>query len=134
MILVDAGPLAALVDAGHIDHRRCVAALQNATEPLATTWPVLAEALNLLTGMPKGQDAVWEMFERRAVTLLALAEDELPRVRALMATYAKRKMSAAHATLVRVAEREGTMTVFTLERKAFEAYRIGRRRFRVVPK
>ena len=43
-------------------------------------------------------------------------------------------MDFADAALVRLAQREGLTTVFTVDHDDFETYRIeGRRRFRVVP-
>ena len=45
MILVDAGPLVALVDADDQYHKQCVSALKSLQEPLATVWPPLTEAM-----------------------------------------------------------------------------------------
>lgn len=48
--------------------------------------------------------------------------------------YRDRPMDFAEAALVRVGEREGIDTVFTVDRKDFEVYRLsGRRRFKIVP-
>ena len=48
MILTDAGPLIALVDAGESDHDACVACLPSLSGPMVTTWPAFAEAMYLL--------------------------------------------------------------------------------------
>jgi predicted nucleic acid-binding protein len=89
--------------------------------------------VDLLLDLPKGQDAVWEMFERRAIRLLALDQEDVPRIRELMAKYADRPMDLADAALVRVAERDGLDTIFTVDRKDFKVYRMhGRRRFRIL--
>lgn len=134
MILVDAGPLVALVDASDQHHRACVGALREVREPLATVWPVLSEAMYLLLDLPRAQNAVWEMVDRRAVRLLDLELDDVPRIRELMTKYANRPMPLADAALVRVAEREGLDTVFTVDRRDFQVYRLhGRKRVRIVP-
>lgn len=134
MILVDAGPLVALVDASDQHHRRCAEALRALEEPLGTVWPALAEAMYLLLDLPRGQQAVWEMVERRAVRLLTLAEADVPRIRELMSKYQDRPMDLADAALVRVAEREGIATIFTVDRRDFEVYRLsGKKRFRILP-
>jgi uncharacterized protein len=134
MILVDAGPLVAIVDAADQHHLRCAAAWREVREPLGTVWPVVTEAMYLLIDLPRGQDAVWEMLERRAVRLLPLGEDDVPRIRELMAKYRDRPMDAADAALVRVAERDGLDTIFTVDDTDFAVYRLeGRRRFRVIP-
>ena len=133
MILVDAGPLVAIVDASDQHHRRCAAGLRALREPLATVWPAIAEAMYLLLDLPKGQAAVWEMLERRVVRLVPLDEHDIPRIRGLMAKYGDRPMDLADAALVRVAEREGLEAIFTVDETDFSVYRInGRTRFRLV--
>jgi predicted nucleic acid-binding protein len=125
--------MVALVDASDQHHRSCVSALRSIRGPLGTVWPALTEAMYLLLDLPKGQDAVWEMFERRAIRLLALDQDDVPRIRELMGKYADRPMDLADAALVRVAERDGLDTIFTVDRKDCEVYRMhGRRRFRIL--
>src|SRR5260370_38495380 len=46
LILVDAGPLVALIDADDHHHARCVATLQTIREPLATGWPAVTEPMD----------------------------------------------------------------------------------------
>jgi len=124
MILVDAGPLVALVDAGDQHHKRCVAALREIREPMATVWPALTEAMYLLGDLPKAQEALWEMIERGALQLLALGEDDVLRMRELMRKYSNRPMDLADAALVRAAEREGIRRIFTVDRRDFSVYRL----------
>jgi predicted nucleic acid-binding protein len=124
MILVDAGPLVALVDAGDQHHAKCVAALKGLREPLATVWPPLTEAMYLLADLPKAQEALWEMLSRGAVQLLPLDSGDAPRIRELMRKYANRPMDLADAALLRVAEREGIRKIFTVDRKDFAVYRL----------
>ena len=51
-----------------------------------------------------------------------------------MERYHDRPMDFAEATLVRLAQREGLSTVFSIDHDGFETYSIqGRKRFRVVP-
>lgn len=134
MMLVDAGPLVALVDASDQHHRRCAQALQSIREPLGTIWPAVAEAMYLLEELPRGQEAVCEMLERGSVGIVQLTADDVPRMRELMRKYRNRPMDLADAALVRIAEREGIERIFTVDRKDFEVYRIhGRKRFRILP-
>jgi predicted nucleic acid-binding protein len=133
MMLVDAGPLVALVDVSDRHHRRCVTALRGLTEPLATVWPVVAEAMTRLRGIPRGQDAILEMIER-SVAILELSLEDVPRMRELRRKHSKARMGLGEMGLLRVAERDGIDRVFTLERSRFRAYRIdGRKRFRITP-
>lgn len=133
MTLVDAGPLVALLHRDDRDHARCVEALRHLRGRLATTWPPLIEAAYLLGFAPRAQDALLEMVERGALVLLPLNGSDAPRVRALLRTYHDLPMDLADATLVRVAEREGVLRVFTLDRRHFSIYRAGRRAFQIIP-
>lgn len=124
MILIDAGPLVALVDADDQHNAKCVATLRGLREPLATVWPPLTEAMYLLADVPKAQEALWEMLARGAVQLLPLDSTDVPRIRELMRKYADRLMDLADAALVRVAEREGIRKIFTIDRRDFAIYRL----------
>lgn len=123
MVLVDAGPLIALIHADDHHHRRCVAAFQQLTEPLGTVWPVLTEAMYLLAFSWKAQEALWEMLDRSVIVLLPLGNDEVSRMRELMKKYRDLPMDLADAALVTVAEREKIRQIFTLDRRDFEVYR-----------
>lgn len=134
MILVDAGPLVALVDAADQHHVECVAALQNVHEPLATLWPPLTKAMYLLAGLPKAQEALLEMLDQAFLQLLPLDAGDLPRIRELMRKYANRPMDLADAALIRVAERAGIRKIFTVDRRDFAVYRLhGRVRPYLIP-
>jgi predicted nucleic acid-binding protein len=134
LILVDAGPLVALVDADDQHHVRCVSALKNFREPMATMWPPLTEAMYLLADQPKAQAALWEMLDRGALQLLPLDASDAPRIRELMRKYANRPMDLADAALLRVAEREGIRKIFTVDRRDFSVYRLhGRTRPTLIP-
>ena len=124
MILVDAGPLVALVDADDQHHEQCVAALKRLHEPLATVWPAVTEAMYLLNDLPAAQEALWEMLLRKAVDLLPLDLVDLPRIRELMREYSDRPMDLADASLIRAAEREGIRKIFTVDKRDFVVYRI----------
>ena len=134
MILVDAGPLVALVDADDQHHEECAATLKTLREPLATVWPPLVEAMYLLSAQPLAQEALWEMLDRGAILLLPLDSSDTPRIREFMRKYANRPMDLADAALLRVAEREGLRKIFTVDRRDFSVYRLHRRtRLTLIP-
>ena len=124
MILVDARPLVAFVDADDQYHEACVSTLKSLREPLATVWPSLTEAMYLLNDLPAAQEALWEMLVRKALQLLPLGLVDLPRIRELLRKYADRRMDLAHAALIRIAEREGIRKIFTVDKRDFAVYRI----------
>ncbi|HEX5473928.1 MAG TPA: hypothetical protein VFX12_04620 [Vicinamibacterales bacterium] len=133
-MLVDAGPLIALIDAGDPAHQECVASLSAIRSALVTVWPAFTEAMYLLRGTWLGQKALWSRLETGALGLAALDEDDAGRMRALMEKYRDLPMDLADAALVRIAERESLTEIFTLDRRHFSLYRPGRRRrFSIVP-
>jgi predicted nucleic acid-binding protein len=71
MILLDAGPMVALLHADDRHHQECKETLQSLTEPLGSVWPVVTEAMYLLGFSWRAQDALWEFLERGGVTLLS---------------------------------------------------------------
>ncbi|SRR5713226_4120559 len=126
MVLVDAGPLVALIHADDQHHTRCKAVLRSLREPLATVWPVFTEAMYLLNFSSQAQEALWEMIDRGVVHLLPLDEGDIPRMRELMRKYRDLPMDLADGALVRVAEREKLRRVFTLDQRDFQVYRPSR--------
>jgi len=133
-VLVDAGPLVALVDRADAHHATCVEALQAIRDPLVTVWPAFTEAMCLLGFSWQAQAALWEMVESDAVALAALDHHDASRMQTLMRKYRDLPMDLADAALVRVAEREKLRRIFTLDRKHFRVYRpAGLGRFSMVP-
>ena len=127
-VLVDAGPLIAIVHGGDQDHGACVAALQRIRAPLLTTWMPITEAMHLLTFSLQGQEALLEMIERQALSVLPIGDQDLPGIRSLMRKYRDLPMDFADATLVQAAAREGLRDVLTLDRRDFSIYRLGGRK------
>jgi uncharacterized protein len=133
-VLVDAGPLVALLDRSDPQHAACVLTLSASRTPLMTVWPALTEAMYLLGESWVAQKALWSRVEIGALQLAPLDSSDVPRMRELMEKYRDLPMDLADAALVRVAEREGLTEIFTLDRRHFSIYRPGRRRrFAILP-
>jgi hypothetical protein len=133
-VLVDAGPLVALLDRGDTHHRSCVDALKAIRQPLATVWPAFTEAMYLLRGSWTAQDALWQMLASASLALLPIDVDDAPRMRELMRRYRSLPMDLADAALVRAAEREQIRRIFTLDRRDFSVYRPAKLgRFSIIP-
>jgi predicted nucleic acid-binding protein len=134
MILVDTGPLVALIHEDDAHHEVCKQTFAGISEPLGTVWPVLTEAMYLLGFSLHAQIALWEMIEYGAVELLPLGNEDVARMKELMRKYRDLPMDLADAALVRVAERERLRRVFTVDRRDFQIYRLSRiGRFTVLP-
>jgi len=115
-------------------HQRCVEAIEPFRGLLLSTEAVLTEAMHLLAENPGGQQACLELFIRAAAILVPVTRPSLQRCKSLMAQYEDVPMDFADATLVTLAEDTGIRDVFTLDRKGFQVYRIGRREtFRMLP-
>lgn len=133
-VLVDAGPLVALLDRSDNHHHEVVRALERIEDPLVSVWPVVVEAMYLLSFSFQAQKALWEIFETGAVRLLPLDESDIPPMKSLMEKYRDLPMDMADAALVRVAEREVIRRVLTLDQRDFAVYRLARKgRFTLLP-
>jgi predicted nucleic acid-binding protein len=134
VILVDTGPLVALVYRNDAHHRRCVEATRTFHDSLGTVWPVVTEAMHLLDFSFESREGVWQLLESEEIDVLDLGVADIGRMRSLMRKYRDLPMDFADAALVRVGEREGVGTVFTLDRRDFSVYRPAHTaRFTLVP-
>jgi predicted nucleic acid-binding protein len=132
-VLLDTGPLVAVLDRADAFHSACVDVLEHLEGPLITTEAVLTETLHLL-GTMRAQDLALEFILRGAATLVPTDRRALLAVRALMRKYADTPMDYADATLVHLGQEIDADTVFTLDRRGFQTYRLsGRRAFRILP-
>jgi predicted nucleic acid-binding protein len=119
-ILVDAGPIVALLNRRDHWHARSAAFFDGFSGVALTTWTVLAEAWHLLPGHKRAPLLRW--LEDGGVRIEHVPETELPRVRKLVTRYRDRPMDLADATLVWLAEREDLLDIVTVDR-GFAAYR-----------
>lgn len=134
MILVDTGPIVALLDKSDPNHAACMEASGRFTDQGVTAWPVVTEAMDLLNFSLKTQQALIEMLETSILRVLDITVSDLARIRALMQKYRDLPMDFADAALVRLAERERISRVFTLDRRDFSLYRPSRiGRFTILP-
>lgn len=133
-VLIDAGPLIALIDRGEPRHDDCVAAVRQVQGPLLTTWPVLTEAMYILGDVGwRAQRLLWELMLSEDVEIADLDGAAIIRARALMEKYQDVPMDLAEASLVAVAEQRRLTRVLTLDGH-FHAYRPApRATFEVLP-
>ena len=128
-VLVDAGALIALLDRSDQHHNAAVRTIATLTDTLLTVMPAVTEAMHLLGGTPRGQDALFELIEDEAVSVADLGESDFGRMKTLMRKYRSLPMDFANAALVRVAERERLTRILTFDRH-FDIYTLpGRARF-----
>ena len=121
-ILLDAGPLVALLDGRDRFHEWATSQLSGRKPPLLTCEAVLAEAAHLLRHIHGGESALLEMVRRKLVAVPFRLDDEVTRVAKLVDRYENVPMSLADACLVRMAELDDNSAVMTLD-SDFRIYR-----------
>lgn len=136
MILCDAGPLLALLDARQGDlHVRARSALQTLRAPLLTTSPCFTEAMYLvgrLSGWPL-QDLLWQMVRDASLKIHVPHDGELSRASDLMMQYQNVPRDLADATLVAAAEILRARQVFTFDRDFFIYRLAGGESLQIIP-
>lgn len=133
-ILVDTGPLVAILSRGDQYHTACVNALREMSGPLFSCWPVITEAAWLLRKSSQAVRQLLHNIDGSFLELLPLARAEGEAIAVWMKRYEDIRPQLADATLVYLAGREKIETVFTLDQRDFSSYRSGRRnRLRLVP-
>jgi uncharacterized protein len=133
-VLVDTGPLVALFDPSDRHHEPCKTELAKLGAcRLVTTLAVLTEATYLLAFSSLAQRAVLDFVGAGAVEVPEFGPSDVARASALMKKYEDLPMDLADATLVVLADKLRTQWVFTLDRRDFLTYRVGRRSLRLLP-
>ncbi|MCI0463884.1 MAG: PIN domain-containing protein [Gemmataceae bacterium] len=122
-VLIDAGPLVAIVSQDDAHHARCVAELADLPTPLLTCWPVLTEALWLVRRNAAAVRGLFRGFADGVWALAPLGAEALPWLEAFLDRYRNLRAQVADASLVYLAEHEEIDTVFTLDYRDFSVYR-----------
>ena len=114
-ILIDAGPLYALINHREYYHRWATDRARQLKPPFYTCEAVISEAHHLLKKVYNGSRQLNELVETGRVVLAFSYADHIAHVNTLMDTYANVPMSFADACLVRMAERYGDGQIFTTD-------------------
>jgi uncharacterized protein len=133
-ILVDTGPLVAILSREDAHHQACVEALHEMTAPLLSCWPVITEAAWLLRHSRRAVHQLMSSMDSGFIKLLPLEGSEAKAIAALIKKYESIRPQLADVALVYLATREKIDTIFTLDRRDFSIYRTSRKRaFRILP-
>ncbi len=133
-VLADTGPIVAIFSKRDNFHELCVEQLRELTPPLLTSWPVITEAVWLLGDYPPRIRGLLTSVDAGLIKLPSLPESAASWMADFLRKYRNVPAQLADASLAYLAERDGIETVFTLDRRDFSIYRIGRqRKFHILP-
>ena len=121
-VIVDTGPLVALLNRKDHSHAWVVQQLQDIQPPLVTCEAVLAEATYLTRQTSSARVALIEMVGEGFLTIGMAVADHHSALLAMVRRYADVPMSLADACLVRLAELFPQSPVLTLD-SDFSVYR-----------
>ena len=129
-VLIDTGPIVALLNRRDRYHAWVRDVLDSIEPPIFTCEAVISEACFLLGRTARGQDALLTLLANDIVKPDFRLSSEVEAIRTLMRKFANVPMSLADACLVRMTEIDERSTVMTLDND-FRVYRRNRRQ--VVP-
>jgi uncharacterized protein len=121
-VIVDTGPIVALLDADDQQHEWVKAQFARLRPPLLTCEAVLTESCFLIARGGGDASAVIQLAERGVISVARLFDAEAAPIARLMRRYRNVPMSLADACLVRLIELTSQATLFTLD-SDFEIYR-----------
>ena len=121
-VIIDTGPLVALLNRKDHSHAWVVQQLQDIQPPMVTCESVLAEATYLTRQTPGARVALIEMVGEGFLTIGMAVADHHSALLAMVRRYADVPMSLADACLVRLAELFPQSPVLTLD-SDFSVYR-----------
>ncbi|MFO7776408.1 MAG: PIN domain-containing protein [Candidatus Hydrogenedentota bacterium] len=125
-VLLDAGPLVALLDRRDRYHDWAKEQADRVRWPISTCEPVVAEAFYLLRELPPAREAIMELLARGALTVPFHLETHVTAIASLLERYADVPMSLADACLVHMSEMVPGSTLYTMD-SDFRVYRRHRR-------
>ena len=133
-VLLDTGPLVALLAETDDHHQRCVDTFATLVPPLLTCWPVLTEAAWILRKQPRPLEHIAAAYATGMFEILPLEGNALTEIASIMRRYEDAGLQLADAALAHLAERENIRTVFTLDRRDYSIIRLKRNRaLRLIP-
>lgn len=115
-VLLDTGPLVALLSENDANHARARALFAECVPPLRCCEAVVAEACFLMRRVhTRGPSEVIALAQRGVFTMALALEDHLLQIGALLKKYSDRPISLADACLIRSAEIHSEPRIVTFD-------------------
>jgi uncharacterized protein len=122
-LIVDTGPLVAMLDATDPDHERCTRLLQDSDEPRVVPVCVLVEVEYMLRPWPEAFAALLADFEAGSLELVDLSVRWLLRAGELVDQYRDLSLGLVDATVIAATEMLRETKVATLDHRHFAVVR-----------
>lgn len=133
-VLLDTGPIVALLDASDQWHAGCALAVTELIERCVTTEAVVTEACHMVGRGRARATLVLDFLLDADVPVLSLDRPAMRHAARLMDRYATVPMDFADAALVTIADGLQLGTVLTTDRRGFHTYRLASGKpFRIYP-
>lgn len=129
-ILIDTGPIVAILCREDAEHENCVDRLRTLDGDLYTCWPVISEAIFLLGRRSDRVQSLFKMLSSGAIhcSSLGIEVEVVPWLIGFYERFGEHAPDLADATLVYLAERDRVQSVFTLDYRDFSIYRTSENR------
>jgi uncharacterized protein len=133
-VLVDTGPIVAILVQSDEHHLACVEQLRHMRAPLLTCWPVITEAAWLLRSYPQAIRRLLSSFNGRPFEIVPLDGSDLAGISTILTKYQALRLQLADASLLHLANRDGIENIFTLDRRDFGVLRLAHgKKLRLIP-
>lgn len=97
-VLVDTGPLVALLSKRDQHYHACISAARDIRGPFYTSWPVIAEATYLLRSRAEKIDKLFARIRAGKLRLLQLDAADVDEISAILRQYSDQDFDLADAT------------------------------------
>ena len=127
-ILLDTGPLVAMLSQNDVNHARAREQFAQCVPPFRSCEPVVAEACFLMRKVHEAGPAEVASLGRRGLFKIGISvEEHWPNIETLLRRYSDRRISLADACLIRCAEVHQEARILTFD-DDFRIYRWARHR------
>jgi predicted nucleic acid-binding protein len=122
-MLIDSGPLVALLSERDEHHVACINAAKQLRGPFYTTWPAITEAAHLLKAQADAVQKLLAWIRISEIRLCHLTAEDADGIAEILEQYSDQNFDFADAGLMYLANREGMPRVFTIDYRHFSIYR-----------
>ena len=121
-ILIDTGPIVALLNRRDKHHKRVLEFTQNYNGAFVSTWSVITEATHLLRNSIQAQLNLLEWIRRGGIEIFNIEKNDIERMISLTKKYSDLPMDLADCSLIIVAEKMAINEIISID-SDYDIYR-----------